>query len=325
MPTRIRDCDFAILGAGALGSILAAQLARAGHRVVLLARAARAAQIEAQGVRLSGLSEITQPVEALTDPSELGSARVLIVAIKAIGTLVALEKLASAKIGAAFSVQNGVLKDVLLCRAFGASAALGAVADISGELLQDGTVVFTRNVNLLLGEVEGSTSPRAEAIARSIRDAGIRTTATAGIQSLEWSKFVGWVGLLALSTMTRAVTRKYLSNPECARLLVRLVREMAELAHRLGIELTDHAVIPVLSIGRSSEAEAVERVMEIGQKFARDAPEHRMSSLQDLEAGRPLELAETLGYALEKAAELELNLPLAASIYSLLSAIDQVR
>ena len=325
MQTFTRDWDFAILGAGALGSILGAHLAKAGHSVALLTRGRRATQIEAEGLRISGLSEIKQKVHTLIDPSELRGAGVLIVAIKALHTLDALKVFENAKIGAAFSLQNGVLKDELLRQVFGPSCVLGSVADISGELLEDGRVLFTRNVDVLLGEPDGTVSARAEAIAQSLCAAGVRATATGSIQNLEWSKFVGWLGLLVLSATTRAVTWKYLSNPEAARVLVRLVREMGSLAHSQGVELTDRAVIPVLSICRGTEEQAIEHVMGIGQKLARDAPDHRMSALQDLEAGRPLELPETMGYALRRAGELGVALPLMANTYSLLMAIDQIR
>jgi ketopantoate reductase len=54
------------------------------------------------------------------------------------------------------------------------------------------------------------------------------------------------------------------------------------------------------------------------------APEHRMSTLQDLLAGRPLELEETLGYALRTAARLNLPLALLESLYELVAGIDRI-
>ncbi len=63
--------DYAILGAGALGSILGAHLARAGHDVVLLARGRRAAQISAEGLRIEGLDTMALHVPVMTDPARL--------------------------------------------------------------------------------------------------------------------------------------------------------------------------------------------------------------------------------------------------------------
>jgi ketopantoate reductase len=90
------------------------------------------------------------------------------------------------------------------------------------------------------------------------------------------------------------------------------------------IELTDDTVLPVATICRGSEAEAVELITRAGREYAK-APQHRMSALQDLLAGRPLEVHETLGFAAHRAAELGLAAPLLDSFYQLLAAIDRTR
>ena len=157
--------EFAILGAGALGSILGAHLARAGHEVVLLARGRRAAQISADGLRIEGLVNLALPVPVVTDPRLLRGAETLIVATKAIGTAQALEPMRGAEIGAALSIQNGMLKDELLAATFGGETVVGAVANVSGELLGSGTVMFTRNVDLRVGELRGPATPRVRRVA----------------------------------------------------------------------------------------------------------------------------------------------------------------
>ena len=67
------------------------------------------------------------------------------------------------------------------------------------------------------------------------------------------------------------------------------------------------------------------RVLQFGEEYRHDAPTHRLSALQDVEAGRPLEVHETLGYASAKARELGLDLPLLAAFTRLLAAIDRTR
>lgn len=317
--------DFAILGAGAIGSILGAHLARAGHSVVMLARNPRARQIQNNGLRISGLAELSERVATLPDGESLRNAGVLIVAMKTPGTAEALATLRRIQIGAAFSIQNGPLKNELLAHMFGESQVLGALANTSGEMLPSGEVLFTRNVAILLGEIHGAAGARAEQIARTIDESGVRAAAVANIQSLEWSKFVAWVGLMALSVTTRAETWRFLTDSGSALVLVRLVRETASLAQTLGIELTDQSVLPVATICAGTEGDAVAAVIEVGHDFKLNAGGHRMSSLQDLEAGRPLEIHETLGYVLQQAARHQLSLPLVEAFYYLLSAIDGVR
>jgi 2-dehydropantoate 2-reductase len=316
--------EFAILGAGAIGSILGAHLARAGHSVVMLARGKRAEHIEREGIRIKGLVEFSVSVPTLTDPRQFQGAQVFIVAMKTSGTAAALQPLRDAKIDVAFSIQNGLWKNDQLVESFGATRVLGSLANTSGELLPSGEVLFTRNVNVFVGELAGGDSDRATAIASAIDASGVRSTAVPDILAREWTKFVGWVGLMSMSVATRSATWKYLSDPDCATLLVRLIRETCALAKASGITLIEqHALLPIQTILNKSEAEAVAAVVRSGQEYKTIAPEHRMSTLQDLDAGRPLEIEETLGDAVRRAASLGLSLPLLETCYRLVAAIDR--
>ncbi|HEY0942171.1 MAG TPA: 2-dehydropantoate 2-reductase [Steroidobacter sp.] len=318
--------EFAIVGAGALGSILAAHLVRSGRSVVLLARGARAKQVQEQGLRIKGLSEISTPVDVLTDPAQLREAGTLIIATKTPGSEQTMDSLRHVSVARALSIQNGVMKDELLSQTFGRERTLGALADTSGELLASGDVLFTRNVNLFVGELDGAMTDAARGIVKAIDDAGIRATLVTDIVSREWSKFVCWVGFVSLSLTTRAKTGLFVSDPDSALLMVRLTREAASIANALGIPLTeDRALLPIKTVLGASEADAVEAVRKVGAEYQSNVPEHRMSSLQDLLGGRALEIHETLGYAVRKARELNLSLPLLSNFYALVSAIDRTR
>jgi 2-dehydropantoate 2-reductase len=319
------DYEFAILGAGALGSILGAHLVRAGHSVVMIVRERRAKQIQVDGLRITGLAELSTPVPTVTDVSKLRGAKTLIVAMKTPGTAEALANLRDVEIGAAFSIQNGPAKNDLLVEAFGPSRVLGSLADTSGEMRTDGEVVFTRNVNILLGELSGQVSARATQIASTIDASGVRAAAVESIQSLEWSKFVPWVGLMILSVTTRAATWRYLTDPDSALVLARLVREVGALARALNVELVDKSILPAATLCSGTEADAVAALTKIGRHFEVNAPQHRMSALQDFEAGRPLEIHDTLGYALEKASRAQVGMPLVDAFYHLISAVERIR
>ncbi len=317
---------FVILGAGAIGSIIGAHLARAGHSVAMVVRERRAREIESHGgLRIRGLADFSAPVSVVTDASTLRAADVLIVATKTPGTARALEPLRHCNVGAAFSIQNGLLKNDLLVGVFGVDRTLGALANVSGELLPAGEVLFTRNVKISIGALDGAASERAQRIARVINASGVRTEAVENVRSQEWSKFVGWVGLMALSVTTRATTWKYLVDADAALLLVRLVRELGSLADAQGVRITDHSILPTATILRTSELQGVELVRKAGHEFMSSAPDHRMSTLQDLEAGRPLEVEETIGYAVSQARKFNLSLPLLESFYHLVAAIDRIR
>jgi 2-dehydropantoate 2-reductase len=293
--------------------------------VAVLARGRRAEIISTAGLTITGLVEFSTPVTVLTDPAALRSADVLIVATKTPGTEEALARLRHVDISLAFSVQNGTLKNDLLASVFTADRVLGSLADTSGEVLTDGRVLFTRNVKLLLGELSGVLSQRARDVAATIDFSGVRAIAVPGMLSLEWSKFVTWVGMFALSVITRSVTWRYLVDQDAALVLVRIAREMGRLAAALGIELTDEANMPAASICGGTEVAAVAEVVKRGRVFESQAPGHRMSALQDLLAGRPLEVHETLGYAVRRGIELGVEMPLLDGIYRVISAGERIK
>src|SRR5215204_3186483 len=108
------NANFTILGAGAIGSILGAHLARAGHSVVMLARGKRAQQVRSEGLRIRGLGEFSVPVQVIENPAELLRTDVLIIATKTLGTAASLATLSHLDLDAAFSIQNGVQKNDLL-------------------------------------------------------------------------------------------------------------------------------------------------------------------------------------------------------------------
>jgi len=320
-----RRTEFAILGAGAIGSVLGAHLARAGHAVLMLARHERARQVGRDGLRITGLAAFTQPVPVLAPGAEFMGADVLIVATKTYGMSAALEGIRTARIGTAFSIQNGLMKNEQLARVFGADCVLGALANTSAELQPSGKVLFTRNEQLCIGEPAGGLSARAQDIARLIDASGVRTSAVDHIQSLEWSKFAAWAGLMVVSVMTRSVTGRALSDPDLALVLVRLVREVGRLAEACGVALSDQSMLPAATLCRGPEAAAAALVQSLGAQLQERAPAHRMSTLQDLEAGRPLEIEETLGFAVQRARQLNVSLPFLENCYVFIRGMDRMR
>jgi len=309
---------FAILGAGALGSILGAHLSRAGHEVAMIARGERARVLQRQGLVLNGLSDIKARTQVIDDPRKLRETDTLIVATKAIDTAKSLEPLKDLKLETAFSVQNGVMKNELLATVFGFSRTLGAMADFSGELLANGEVKFTRNVALHVGEEKGGSSPRVQNIASVIDAAGVRCVAAPDIRTREWSKYAGWIAQFPLAVLTRQITWQFLMDDRSASVIVRIVREAAALAKALRIELVDMSPLPVPSIVRASEADAIAIVKNIGQGFLDKSPEHRMSAQQDVLRGSRLEYEETLGFALQKAREVGVPMPTLDTCYRII-------
>ena len=316
--------DFTIVGAGALGTILAAHLARDGHRVICLLRNPRAQQVQHDGLRVTGLAEINVPCEVITDPSAVANTDVLVIGTKTYQTEAAIKPLDHVKAKAIFSMANGVKKNEQLNAVFDPASVLGCMANISGELLDDGVVNYTRNVCLHLGPLQTSQQSTAREVAQAINATGIVCHARDDIQTIEWSKYVGWVAFMCLAVISRARTIDFLLNENHARVAVRLIKEMANIAAAKQISLVDQSPMPVKTIAENDEAAAIQAVIDMGKEFAATAPNHRMSSLQDLERGAVLEHEDTLGYALELARAEQLPAPTIEDCYDLVAGINAI-
>ncbi len=313
---------YVILGAGALGSIIGGHLIRAGEDVTMLARGARAAYLRKNGIRIGGLVDFTAPCRVETDPETVEEVDVLIVTVKTYQTMDAIAGLKNLRVGSVFSVANGVLKNQQLGEVFGADAVLGAIAMLSGELLGDGAVRFTVNQMLEIGGLPNGPSAESDAIAATLDNAGIKASVSEAIQTSEWSKYVGWSGMMALSVLTRLETYKFLCEPGAARVAAKVMRETAALADALGIPLSDKPPIPSARIAAGSEDEAMEYLRKVGRSFEENAPQHRVSTLQDVERGQHLEIHETLGHTIEEAKRLGVPVPTVETCYGLIGTVD---
>jgi len=312
-----------VVGAGALGSIVGAHLARAGEDVVFVARGERAATLRQRGIVLHGLADFTVPVAVATDPREVQTADVLLVTVKTYDTEPALASLRHLCVPSALSLQNGVLKNEQLASVFGWERVLGAAVVVAGEVLGDGSVRFTLNDRFAVGELSGGVSDRARDLAAALVRAGLPAEASPHVQSVEWSKYLLFVGGMALASLTRLPTAKFLSDPDGALLMARVMRELGDVAARLQIPLDDAGPLPIKAVCSGTLAEAIEHVQRFGARLAERAPAHRISTLQDLERGRRLEVEETLGYAVRKGTELGVPLPALETCYRLLSGVNR--
>lgn len=315
--------QFTIVGAGALGSILGAHLIAAGHAVIMIARGARATQLKDRGLRLRGLREFDLPCQVVAPGAAIATPGVLIYTVKTYQMDDALAALDSLRPDAVFSVANGVMKNEQLTAVYGRERVLGCMANVSGELLASGEVSFTRNVRMPLGPLPGYRGPAAASIAAAIDAAGVITPAVDDIETAEWSKFAGWLAMFTLAVIARTTTGVYLENAGLAALAVKLVKEAVALARARGITLVDQSPIPVVSVAdAATPAAAVEILRDIGRNLIAQAPTHRMSALQDFDAGRRLEVHETLGYAQREAQRLAVPAPTIAFCYELVAGLD---
>lgn len=302
-----------VVGAGALGSLYAAYLARDGHDVSLIARGERAQALAKHGIVVTGVEAFNARCDIVTQPQCLRSADLLIMATKTYDTGTALQSLRALNIASAFSVQNGVLKNETIAAAFGQAATLGAVSMMGGQVLpprgnEPGVVQYSMAGATTVGEIAGGESRRVNDVVGVLMRAGLNAEASSQITSVEWSKFVSWSGVSALAVLTRQPTWRFLIDPDTALMAARVMRETAAVAVRQGVTLLDSRLTSAALIDRS-EAEAVRIIQAHGEHLKATAPGFRQSILQDAERGRRLEVDETLGYTVAAATRLDVPTP----------------
>jgi 2-dehydropantoate 2-reductase len=300
---------FAIAGAGAVGTYIGAAMARAGLDVTLLARGAQLRAIVGHGVRVISAEGDFETHPQVTDRVEsLAGADVVLLAVKAHSLPELAPKLGAvlAPDTAVVSLQNGIpwwfatLERVdpggAVAAAIEPRRVVGGLVYFATELAEPGVVRHVAGRRLSIGEPDGRRSERCRAIAGALVAAGLRCPVTTHIREEIWVKLLGNVAFNPISALTGATLARMVADPDAAALVREVMAEVECVAARLGITL------PVT----------------IGQRMAGAAEvgEHRTSMLQDLEAGRPLELDAIAGAALELGERLGVAMPATRAVYA---------
>jgi 2-dehydropantoate 2-reductase len=193
----------------------------------------------------------------------------------------------------------------IISRSIDSKRVVGSIVYIAAEITEPGVVRHLESTRVSLGEPDGSRSERCRQIAAMLVAAGLKCPVTAHLRNEIWVKLLGNMSFNPISALTRATLAQIGAN-EGARELVRAVMtEGAEVASNLGLEL------PVSIDRRIAGAVAV--------------GEHKTSMLQDLEAGRPLELDAITGAVLEVGDKLGVPMPHTRAIYACTKLLAEQR
>jgi 2-dehydropantoate 2-reductase len=192
-----------VVGAGALGGYFGGCLVKGGRDVAFLARGQRAAQLAADGLRITGPHvSFAGPVRAVLAGSINETFDLVLLAVKAYGLEGAMQDMAPA-IGPAtviLPVLNGMSHIDTLSAAFGADRVLGGMAQIGATLSADGLIELQwPHPELVFGELAGGTSGRASAIHEVLTVEGFRARLSAEVTQDMWEKWM-IVGTVAGST-----------------------------------------------------------------------------------------------------------------------------
>ncbi|HMH93844.1 MAG TPA: 2-dehydropantoate 2-reductase [Streptosporangiaceae bacterium] len=318
---------FAILGAGAIGAYAGACLARGGADVTLIARGAHLAAMQRDGVRvLSRRGDFTARPRATDDWAALADADVVLVALKAYSLPQAAPRLGEclAPGAAVIWAQNGIpwwyfqglpgmageagLESVdpggQIARAIGPEHNIGCVAYCSTEIIEPGVIRHIEGTRFTIGEPDGSATDRCREISAAFAAGGLRAPVETRLRDQIWLKLVGNVAFNPITALTRATLGELGTLPEMVDLLREVFAECAAVADRLGVQF------PV----------SLDRRLEAGLAVG----DHRTSMLQDLEAGKPLELDCMTGAIVELAERTGVAVPHIRTVHACARLLDHL-
>lgn len=317
-----------VVGAGSLGSVYGALLARSGLDVQLFAREAHARAIQSAGgiaVESGGESTVA-PARAEWRPERIEPADVVVVLTKTPDTEAALSSLAHVRDGIrlAVSLQNGVAKDDVLGRWCGGDAVVGGTSMVGGTLRAPGAVVHTSAGVTVLGELSGGSSPRVDRFAALLESAGLPTVVSDDVRAVEWAKLVHAVPTMAVPALVRLPLHRCLIERPLAEVYVRLVREGVAVARATGVDVDDGPIgYPVREIAAAPDEQAVALVQEHGRRLERAGmTEIRVSMLQSIERGRRTEFDAVHGFLVREAERVGVPVPATRLCAQLLAGLD---
>jgi 2-dehydropantoate 2-reductase len=310
---------FLIAGAGAIGAYIGARMAQAGFDVTLFARGPHLRAMQDHGVQVkTAEGDFVARPKIVDSLAEVGPADVVFLGVKAHG-LPQLAPHLKPVLGpqtTVVSTQNGIpwwyfqsfegewnglrLERVdpegVISSAIEWHRVVGSIVYFSTEITAPGVIQHIEGNRISLGEPDGSRSDRCRSIAEALVASGLRAPVTARIRQEIWVKVLGNASFNPVSALTRATLVQMVRDPGACSLIRNIMQEVEGVSRKLGMEL------PVSIDQRIAGAEKV--------------GEHKTSMLQDLEAGRPIELEALVGAVVELGERLGLPMPYTKTVYS---------
>jgi 2-dehydropantoate 2-reductase len=316
----------AVVGAGAIGAYVGAALHRAGAEVHLIARGPHLAAMRQHGVKvLSPRGDFTARVRATDDPAGIGPVDYVFLGLKAnsyaaCGPLVQPLLKAGTAIVAA---QNGIpwwyfhglkgpyeghkLKSVDPDGAVSAvlppERAIGCVVYAATQLEGPGVVRHLEGTRFSIGEPDMSVSQRCLAFSEAMRAGDLKCPVEPDVRNDVWVKLLGNIAFNPLSALSRATMAQICRHQDTRALVTTMMREALAVAEAVGAR-------PSVSVEK--RLAGAERVGD-----------HKTSTLQDLESGKPMELDVLLAAVVELAALTGTKVPKLCAIHAVTDLLAQ--
>ena len=299
-----------IVGAGAIGGFLGTRLAAAGHSVSALARGATLQALRTQGWRLkTAQGQIQAPAHAHSDAQLLGPQDLVVIAVKgpalsevaqALGPLLGPKTVVmpamngvpwwfcAGRAGFGPSLQS-VDPGGAIASAIGMERVMGCVVHAGTFTPEPGLVQHRMGQGLLIGEPRGGVSERVQQATALMASAGFEAVAIANIRYDIWYKLWGNLTMNPVSALTGATADRILADPLVRAFCSAAMVEAQAVGERLGCP--------------------IEQSPEDRHAITARLGAFKTSMLQDVEAGRPIELDAIVGAVCEIAQVLGLATP----------------
>ncbi len=316
-----------VVGAGAIGGLLAARLSTAGHEVSVVARGDHLAAIRRSGlelVEIDGARTVAPGIAASADFSALGAHDAVILALKAHQIAAVAGELESLCRPDAMivPVQNGIPwwyferhggphdgrrlasldPDGVLKASIPAERIVACIAYPAAARIGPGVIAHIEGDRFPVGEIDGTRSDRAGALAAALSEAGFKSRVLTDIRSHLWVKAWGNLAFNPISALTGSTLSQMCSAPLARELAATVMAEAGEIAEALGVRI------------RFTIEQRIEGAAQVG--------EHKTSMLQDVEAGRPMEIDPLVGVFAELGRLTGVATPAISAVYALVSLLN---
>ena len=294
----------AVVGAGAIGGYVGGLLSAAGEDVTFIARGSNLDAIQQRGMRVvleDGTEVNAAQGRACEQPRDAGPQDVVFLTVKAhqVTPIAGELRHLCHETTTIVTMQNGIPwwyfqrlggpydgrpvksadPDGSIAQAIDPARIVGSVVYPAANLVAPGVVHVVEGKRFTLGELDGSEPPRIQAIAASLNTAGLKAPITSDIRSEIWLKLWGNVSFNPISALTGATLVDLVQYPLTRELCIAMMREAETIANKLGV---------TFRVGIDRRIAGAEKVGA-----------HKTSMLQDLEAGKPLELDALVGSVVE--------------------------
>jgi 2-dehydropantoate 2-reductase len=316
----------AVVGAGAIGGYLGARLAAAGAEVTFIARGANLAAIKTNGLRLIGEdgSEVrTTGARAVEKAADAGPHDTVLLTVKAhqVAALAPeLRHLCHAQT-TIVTMQNGIPwwyfqkhggehdgkpvrsadPDGSISRSIDPGQIIGSVVYPAANLIAPGVVQVVEGNRFTLGELDGSTTARVQAISASLARAGFKAPVSNDIRSEIWLKLWGNLSFNPISALTHATLVDICQFPLTRELATAMMKEAEAIAGKLGVAFKV----------------SIERRIAGAEKVGA----HKTSMLQDVEQGRAMEIEALVGSVVELGERTGTPTPHISAVYACASLL----